>query len=147
MIILALDPATKVGYASDKVSGVFDCKTKPDESKGLRLIRFKNNLKALIETINPTIICYEKPGGGNYNPLRIHSQLEGQIIIICEEEGIEYKGYSAKAIKKHATGNGNANKADMVIFARKHFTHINIIDDNHADALWLLSLAKQEYER
>lgn len=145
MKILALDPATLTGYASDIASGVQDCSTRPSESKGLRIIRFVKFLNEMIETINPEIVVYEKPGGRNYSALRVHSQLESQIIEICENNKIEYKGYSAGEIKKHATGKGNSKKDDMVKAAELNWTELKIIDDNHADALWLLDLAKKDF--
>lgn len=145
MKILSLDPATVTGYASDIASGVQDCSTRPNESKGLRIIRFVKFLNEMIDVINPDIIAYEKPGGRNYSALRVHSQLEGQIIEICENRGIEYKGYSAGEIKKHATGNGNSNKSLMIKTAKEKWPMVNIIDDNHADAMWLHDLAKNDF--
>ena len=146
MKILALDPATITGYASDLVSGTQDCSTRPNESKGLRIIRFVKFLNETIDVVKPDIIVYEKPGGRNYNALRVHSQLESQIIEICEERKIEYKGYSAGEIKKHATGKGNSKKPLMVSSAKEKWPEINIIDDNHADGLWLYDLAKKDFQ-
>ena len=146
MKILALDPATTTGYASEIVSGVQDCSTRPNESKGLRIIRFVKFLNEMIEVVKPDIIVYEKPGGQNYNALRVHSQLESQIIETCENNKIEYKGYSAGEIKKHATGKGNCGKPLMVSTAKEKWPEIKIIDDNHSDALWLHDLAKKDFE-
>lgn len=59
----------------------------------------------------------------------------------CEAEHIPYEAYSVATIKKHATGKGNAKKEAMVEAARARWPAITIVDDNHADALWLASLA------
>ena len=45
MNILALDPATKCGWAiSPTIGGTWDLSTRRDESKGMKLIRFRNKL-------------------------------------------------------------------------------------------------------
>ena len=60
----------------------------------------------------------------------------------CLNLGIEYKGIGVGAIKKHATGNGHSKKDAMIASASLKFKSVNVIDDNHADALWLLDYAK-----
>ena len=64
--------------------------------------------------------------------------------LFCIENGIEYKGYSASEIKTHATGKGNANKAQVIEAARERLGYQGN-DDNEADALWLLSLANNQF--
>jgi Holliday junction resolvasome RuvABC endonuclease subunit len=57
----------------------------------------------------------------------------------CEKIGISCTGFPVGTIKKHATGKGNATKEMMILAAKKRGW--NPVDDNHADALHLLSLA------
>jgi len=64
---------------------------------------------------------------------------------VCIENEVEYRAYSPSEIKAHATGKGNANKRAMIIAAIKMYK-MKITDDNIADALLLLSLAKKELE-
>ena len=59
---------------------------------------------------------------------------------------IEYKGYSPTEIKRFATGKGNANKEAMKEAARLRFPAVAILDDNHADALFLLGLAERDFK-
>ena len=67
----------------------------------------------------------------------------GVLQLGCLEKGIEYKGVGVGTIKKHATGNGHAKKDAMILAATLKWPDINIIDDNHADALWLLDYATE----
>ena len=142
--ILALDPATKCGWATDRdVYGVWDLKVRPDQSQGFKLLRFRSQLDEICQLNNVTILGYEKPGGRNYRALVSHSKLVGEIEKYCEEKGIEYRGYSAGEIKRHATGKGNCNKAAMIAAAQEKLGYIGE-DDNEADALWILELLKSD---
>jgi len=90
-----------------------------------------------------TVIGYEKPGGRNYRALVLHSKLVGEIEKYCEENDIEYRGYSAGEIKKFATGKGNSGKPAMIAAAQEKLGYTGE-DDNEADALWILELLKYE---
>jgi len=59
----------------------------------------------------------------------------------CEHHQIPYQGIPGATIKKHVTGKGNASKDEMVaaVRARGHAP----IDDNEADAIALLYLARE----
>jgi Holliday junction resolvasome RuvABC endonuclease subunit len=57
----------------------------------------------------------------------------------CERHQIPYQGVPVGTIKRHATGKGNAGKAE-VIAAMKALGH-PVTDDNEADALALLHWA------
>lgn len=146
MNILAIDPATKCGWAhSCGASGVWDLSVKRDESAGMRLMRLKSKLNACYET-GFDLLVFE--AARNAAPkmqgaLVIQSQLQGVIVLWCEEKAIDYRGYSPTEIKKHATGKGNANKSAMIKAANERGWHP--ADDNEADAMWLLDLAKSQY--
>jgi len=134
MCIIAIDPGIKTGWArNDGINGVDDFSTRSRESKGLRYLRFQKWLSEVCQGCD--VVVYEKPIHRHYAAMRSHSNFEGVLIAFCEDQGIQYKDYSPGEIKKHATGKGNANKAKMIETARERFG--NIIDDNHADALWL----------
>jgi hypothetical protein len=61
----------------------------------------------------------------------------------CEHHQIPYQGVPVGTIKKHATGKGNAGKADM-ISAMQALGH-QPVDDNEADALALLGWALNQH--
>lgn len=88
---------------------------------------------------------YERPAGFHKNALIHEAQLIGALIAMLEEKQIPYSALSPSEIKKHATGKGNANKDLMVEAAKKRFPLVEVIDDNHADALWIHDLAKTLY--
>jgi len=145
--ILALDPATKCGWAhSDGISGVWDCSIRRDESGGMRLIRLKSKLNEVYKASPFKILVYEaarNAAPAMQGALVVQATLQSVIVVWCEENGIEYRGYSPSEIKKHATGKGNANKAAMIEAAQKKFK-VKVADDNEADALWILDLASKE---
>lgn len=149
MKILALDPATKCGYAhSSGLSGVWDLSIKRDESAGMRLIRLRAELEGLRAKEGVDLVVYEAvrnmaPQGRGASV--VQAMIQGVIVLWCEDNGIEYRGYSPQQIKKQATGKGNAKKDQVLAAACMTWPTINVIDDNHADALWLLDLALSEF--
>lgn len=142
--LLALDPATHFGWAVDRsVYGVWDLTTRKDQSIGFKLLRFRAMLDEACKLHRVSVIAYEKPGGRHYRALILHSKLTGEIEKYCEENNIEYKGYSASDIKKFATGKGNSGKPAMIQAAQEKLGYVGE-DDNEADALWILELLKFE---
>jgi Holliday junction resolvasome RuvABC endonuclease subunit len=153
MKILALDPATKCGWAhSSGLSGVWDLSIKRDESAGMRLIRLRAELDKFLHVhresnLGVDLVVYEAvrnmaPGGRGASV--VQAMIQGVIVLWCEDHGINYRGYSPNQIKKQATGKGNASKDNVLAAACMRWPKLDIIDDNHADALWLLDLALEE---
>ena len=103
MRILALDVATKTGFACSTGSGVWDLSPKRDESKGMRLIRFKAKLVEILTSENIQLVCFERSAGRHQNAVIVQSELHGVLKTVCEEMGVEYKAYSASEIKRFAT--------------------------------------------
>jgi crossover junction endodeoxyribonuclease RuvC len=149
MNILALDPATKCGWAhSSGPSGTWDLSIKRDESAGMRLIRFRSKLEEFRRAaISIDLVVFEAVRGApmpGRPPAILQTELQGVLKLWCEDRKIPYRGYSQSEIKKRATGNGNAKKVLVLEAAQRRWP--NIVDDNHADALWLLDLAQSEYQ-
>ena len=156
MKILAIDPANITGWSVGVIlSGVFHCKGKSKESPGLKFVKFRKYIKDIINDEGIDIVVYEKPGGRFFGGVRSHANFEGVLLQLLEELGINFKAYSAGEIKKHAKQQytekfqvplkGQMNKDLMVMTAGKFFDR-EIIDDNHADSLWLHHLAQTEFE-
>jgi Holliday junction resolvasome RuvABC endonuclease subunit len=147
MKILALDPATKMGFAHTfGVSGTWDLSVRRDESAGMRLIRLSGKLNEMRDGVGVEVVVFE--AARNCAPkmqgtLVVQAEFQAVIKLWCEENQVEYRGYSPTEIKKHATGKGNANKLAMVAAAKARFPGINVADDNQADALLLLDLARK----
>lgn len=144
MKILALDPATKTGWCTETASGVWDLTSKSYESKGMRFIKMKSSIDEVVKAESIDFIAYEKPGGRHYNGIRSHANFEGVIVSYCEENGIDYKDFSASEIKKFATGKGNSGKPAMIKACLDKYK-FNPIDDNHADAVHLYHYTKEQF--
>lgn len=149
MRILALDPATKCGFAlQDGPSGVWDLSTKRDQSAGMRLVKFKNHLSKLHKKRPFDMVVFEaarNAGFKHQGALVVQAEIQGVLKAWCEIKEIQYTAYSPMTVKKFATGKGNAKKDVMIALAKEHFDEVEIIDDNHADALWILELAIHEF--
>ena len=147
MNILALDPAMKCGYAHSRgLSGMWDFTPKQDESQGMKLIKFRTELNSMLREWPFELLVFEAARGMGYQRALVSAaEFQSVIKVFCLDNEIEHKGYSQAAIKKHATGDGNAPKEDMVGRAEVKWKRVEIVDDNHADALWLLDLAKKEF--
>lgn len=147
MKILAIDPATKCGWAHTVgQSGTWDLSIRRDESAGMRLIRFEGKLTEIRESVGVQLVVFEAARNCAPNmqgALVVQSEIQGVLKVWCEKNKIEYRGYSPAEIKKHATGKGNANKKAMISAAKIKFgsSIVDDDDDNQADALWLLDLA------
>ncbi len=149
MNILALDPATKMGWAhSCGVSGTWDLSIRRDESAGMRLIRLRGKLAEIARDVGVDLVVYEAARHAApkmQGALVTQAMIQGVLIAWCEEHGIEYRGVSPSEVKKHATGKGNAGKPAMIAAAKERWPDRVIGDDNEADALWILDLALREY--
>jgi len=154
--ILAIDPATKCGWAHSNGScGVWDLSIRSDESNGMRLIRLEAKLRLVLEGPGIDLIVFEGMAVGsgpksNFHTLKVQSQLQAVIERFCQAtDGVECCSFHLSTIKKHAIpGPGKRrDKESMVAAAREKWPDVEIEDDNVADALWLLDLAMEEYGR
>ena len=144
--ILALDPATHCGWAiNHDIYGVWNLTSKRDESIGMRLIRLRAKLQEVIESEHINLVVFERPGGRFKASIIVQSEIQGQIKTVCEDNHVEYRAYSSTEIKKFATGKGNSGKPVMIKAAQDKLGYAGE-DDNEADALWILELAKSEYK-
>ncbi len=153
--ILSLDPATLTGYCTPTASGTFSNKLRSKESSGMKFIKFRAQIKRIIQDDEINLVVYEKPGGRHYNGIRSHANFEGVLLQLCEELGVEYRDYSATEIKKYAKTkyfnlieakpHGHMTKDKMVEYANLVFS-MDCEDDNHADAKWLYEMALNEFQ-
>jgi len=61
----------------------------------------------------------------------------------CAKAGVSYAGIPAAKVKQRATGKGNAGKPAMIAAAEETWL-VEVEDDNHADALWVLQVGLEE---
>lgn len=145
MNILAIDPAAKTGYASSTgPHGVWLLvnQGEPQERRLLRL--YAKLLEAARLWGTPDVIASEAASFGSINPntAAMHNELRGIIKLVAAELRAEYREYHPTTIKAFATGSGRADKTQMMR-ACERILGIVPQDDNEADALWVLELAKQ----
>ena len=149
MRVLALDPATKCGFAhSCGIAGTWDLSVRRDESAGMRLIRLRGKLAEVRRDAGVDLVVFEAArnvGAGMQGALVVQSELQSVIKVWCHDAGVQYRGYSPSEIKKHATGKGNADKKAVIAAARKRWPGLpRDADDNEVDARWLLDLAVRD---
>ncbi len=152
--ILALDIATKCGWAhSNGAGGTWDLSIRKDESSGMRLIRFEAKLLEIM-AVGVDVIAFETPTvaqgkRANMDGLKLGTKLQAIIERLCEKTGgLECLGRNLQTIKAHALRDqpkgSKRDKEAMVAAAERRWPNEVIVDDNHADALFLLSLVTEE---
>ena len=152
--ILALDLGTKAGWSRlniDRISsGSVSFQPARGSGAGTRFLMFRRWLNDSIRLSGkPDAIYYEQVERhlGVY-AAHIYGGYLATLMGWCEDKGIHYEGVNVRVIKKHATGKGNASKAQM-IEATKRYPEVDanhpIKDDNEADARHLLDYALKEF--
>jgi hypothetical protein len=143
MRILALDMATKTGWATDGQSGVQVFDTKRGESPGMRFLRFRAWLKEMCnELIHPEVIAYEQPHHRGGAATELAYGFLTEVKTRAAAQSIELMPVHSQTLKKWATGSGRAGKPEMVAEAKRR--GFDPSDDNHADACLLYEYAKAE---
>ena len=107
----------------------------------MRYLRFKrwlSEVTALADEIHA--VYYEEiRRHAGVDAAHVYGGLMATLTTWCEHHRIPYQGVPVGTIKKHATGKGNAGKAE-VIAAMRALDH-PVTDDNEADALAILHWA------
>jgi len=142
--ILALDLANLAGWAlwahSTTAYGVWNL-----TKSGNRLANLSDRIHD-IACCNPELrlIAAEASSFGGRNPRVQQSlnELRGVTRLVAYRIGAEYVEFHPTTIKSFATGSGRATK-DQMIRAAKTMLGVETDDDNIADALFILELAKR----
>jgi Holliday junction resolvasome RuvABC endonuclease subunit len=149
--ILALDLGTTTGWAlrgrdGSITSGSESFKPQRFEGGGMRFLRFR---RWLTETKQ----CADGFDAVYFEEVRRHAGVDAAhayggflatLTAWCEHHQIPYQGVPVGTIKKHATGKGNASKAEIVD-AMRALGH-QPANDNEADALALLCSASEQHD-
>lgn len=142
--LLALDIASNTGFCTSTASGVWNLTPKKDESKGMRLIRFRAKLKEICSLEAIKLIVFEQVATYGKFPNHTASEMIGVLKLFCEESGIEYRSYAPTVIKKFGCGKGNGGKDLMITAAQKYKPDVD--SDDEADAIILYHLAIKDLE-
>ena len=144
--ILALDLGTQTGWSlmgrdASIISGAESFKPQRFEGGGMRYLRFKRWLTEIKQCADgiDQVVFEEVRRHVGVDAAHAYGGFMGQLTAWCEHHQIPYQGVPVGTIKKHATGKGNAGKAEMIAAAKVR--GFNPIDDNEADALALLDWA------
>ncbi|MDP2434002.1 MAG: hypothetical protein Q8O33_18570 [Pseudomonadota bacterium] len=149
--ILALDLGTHTGWAirlkdGQIISDTEDFKPQRFEGGGMRYLRFRKWLTEIKHSGDGIDAVYfeEVRRHAGVDAAHAYGGFMATLTTWCEHHDIPYQGVPVGTIKKHATGKGNAGKADMIAAAtaRGHTP----VDDNEADALALLHFAIETQE-
>ena len=150
-VVLALDLGTTTGWAlltreGHIAHGFASFRPQRFEGGGMRFLRFKRwlgELKTIAQDIH-AVYFEEVRRHAGVDAAHVYGGLMATLTTWCEHQNIAYLGVPVGTIKKHATGKGNAGKAE-VIAAMRALGH-PVTDDNEADALALLhwAIATQE---
>ena len=148
MNILAIDPGKKTGWALLKdgqtESGVQDFSLKRGESQGMVFVRFNDWLRKMIAHHLPEVIVYEAPHHRGGAATQLLYGMTTRIQERCDLCNIQYTSIHSAALKKYATGKGNSPKDLMLVLAREKWGK-DVIDDNQADALWMMEWGKDGF--
>src|SRR6478736_3517810 len=142
MNLLALDIATKTGFCTQTASGSWNLTPKKDESRGMRLVRFRAKLREICELEKIDLIVFEQLASYGKFPNFVGAEMQGVLKLFCEESLIEYRSYAPTEIKKFGTGSGGAKKDKMVTAAQKYKPEVT--SDDEADAIILYHLAIED---
>lgn len=151
MNVLALDLATKTGYAVN-ASGVttsgavtFERKS-PEEHPGARYTRFQRWLRERIALDKPKLIVFEEPMGHFQSAAAafIIIGLRGIMMSTASYYGIPTLGVPQTKLKKWATGKGNAKKEDMIRAMRSRWPDVPFDTNDECDALLLLQYWREQ---
>jgi hypothetical protein len=156
--ILALDLGTTTGWAlrladGSITHGVIRFQPQRFEGGGMRYLRFRRWLDEIRATSGAQATLTGL-GSIYFEEVRRHLGVDAAhayggflatLTSWCEHHAIPYQGIPVGTIKRHATGKGNAGKAEMIAAARSQ--GYEVTDDNEADALALLRWATMLTER
>jgi crossover junction endodeoxyribonuclease RuvC len=147
MNVLALDLGTTTGWARCSRDGTVTGGSEtfsPSKcgGRGQRWIAFRQFLSDQRNAAGEIQVVYYEDIKMHKGVLAAHAYggFKAMLEAWCAANNVRMVGQGFGIIKKHWTGKGNADKDLMVATARaKGFA---VVDDNHADALAILALAR-----
>lgn len=147
MNILAIDIGTTTGWARTSrdgqvVSGSQSFAPKRMEMAGQRWIKFRHFLTDQVVSAGEIHVVYFEDIKMHKGVIAAHvyGGFKAMLEAWCAANNVRMVGVGFGAIKKSWTGKGNADKEAMIAAARVR--GFRPTDDNEADALAILSLAR-----
>lgn len=148
--ILGLDVATLCGYYSIYESGSikFPNTDKAPKKLGADYGQHKNFrewLIGLIDRYKFKAFAIEDVIFAHVMDFRKLCEFRGIVYEVAETYNIPIVAFKPSDVKKWATANGNASKAQMIEYCKKRW-HIDPIDDNEADAIHIYMYFVHRYK-
>lgn len=148
MNIIGLDLGLKTGWAVIRdtgtfISGIEELDRRRTATPGARLLHFESWLLQRLREVEPHIVVYEEPHLRGRAATSVLYQLTGIVHKVCHFQGVEVASVHSGALKRFATGKGNASKEEMVEAAKERWGELYPHDE--ADARWVAQYAKEEY--
>jgi Holliday junction resolvasome RuvABC endonuclease subunit len=158
---IGIDPAIHTGWAvlnddgKRLASGVWDLSSRKSDGGGMVFVRFRRLFRELLNEpfydgpmVGNKLVTNRFPGQQvafeqyvNHFPgaAQPSAGFQAQIQEECELRGIPYAGVSPGAIKRTATGRGNASKGMMQAAANHQWFPAESapVPEDEADALWI----------
>lgn len=146
MNILAIDIGTTTGWARTDRNGTLHSGSQSfavhrTEQAGQRWLKFRAFLAEQRVAGDIHAVYYEdvKQHAGTL-AAHVYGGFLAMLEMWCAANSVPLRPVGVGVVKKHWTGKGNADKALMMATARAKGFRVK--DDNHADALAILSLAQ-----
>lgn len=162
--IIFFDVATKTGYAASVsspidgykcipvgddyvISGTYEVKLDRGENPPMRFRKFYTWADKLIGDIKPKIVGYEQTHfrGGRATELLVG--LTTRLQEIADDHNAGCTTIHSSALKKYVTGSGRSDKEEVIKAVRLLYPKIELVDDNHADALAGMTMLFDKYLR
>lgn len=151
MTILALDLADCAGWATrsgpEILSGILDLSIAEGQHPGARSLRARGALRSLAEKHKSTVVAWERivPAQAKFRGSNATASLYGlqtQLVEVIYTLGLVAVTVAPSTLKKFATGSGKADKARMVLEARRKWPGWTPATHDEADARWVLAWAE-----
>ena len=118
MRVLGLDIATVTGFCVRDTDpdcilewGTLDCSPEEKgEPEGLRCLRIHPGVTDLLEEYWPDAVVVEWTFSQSSRSAQILNGMTAAVLVACEQVGVEYAFVTPAALKKFATGSGNAHR-------------------------------------
>jgi len=151
MNILALDLAKQCGWATYGISYASGSKSFAPlrgQDVSFQFAKWSNYINRTLEDMRFECVAYELIDWNikNQSWREMYLGMIGILRGACANHGIASRGYTVRDIKLAATGQAKAEKAEMVRTARLMWPDQQIIDDNQADALWVLYVCMRDLD-
>lgn len=112
---------------------------KPKKVKDLRLPEIKAQVRERVTGVDLVLIEMLPP---NMKGAGITGMVQGIVRDLLLDLGVPYADLGPSALKKYATGKGNASKTEMALVALKR-AGLEFSNDNECDAWWLWVAANE----